>query len=189
MYWAPPYRSLGHLTREADDMVIVSRTRSEAEPALPAVTQILTQRKLTGPPTKTGIVDVTRAGCECLGFHFHTGRARQSGTLSPRLWPGPKAMKAIRSHRREPTERRGLRATLAAMVAKRHPSLRGWRHSVRVGHSTTPFQDRDREGRQRVVPWRQARLKRRATPDQLQALSSTSGLEDVSARGRCGPRP
>jgi hypothetical protein len=123
---------------------MVSRTRREAEQALHAVTQILTKLKRTVHPTKTGIVDVKRAGFEFLGFHFHNGRARQSGKLIPRMWPGQKAMKAIRSHIREPTERRGLRATMAAMVAKLNPIIRGWRTYVRVGNSTTPFQDLDR---------------------------------------------
>jgi RNA-directed DNA polymerase len=168
---------------------MVSRTRSEAEQALQAVTQILTKLKLTVHPTKTGIVDVKRAGFECLGFHFHTGRARKSGQLIPRMWPGQKAMKAIRSQLREQTERRGWRDTMAAMVAKRTPIIRGWRNYFRVGNSTKKFQALDRYGRQRVVQWIQARLQRGATPDQLQALYSTSGLEYFSARGRCGTRP
>jgi RNA-directed DNA polymerase len=189
MYWAQQYSSLGHLTRYADDMVIVSRTRSEAEQALQAVTQILQKLKLTVHPTKTGIVDVKRAGFEFLGFHFHKGRARKSGKLIPLMWPGQKAMKAIRSHIREQTERRGLRGTIAAMVAKLNLIIRGWRNYFRVGNSTKKFQDLDRYVRQRMVQWLRARLKRGTPPEQLQALYSTSGLEYFSARGRCGTRP
>ena len=70
--------------------MIVSRTRSEAEQALQAVTQILQKLKLTVHPTKTGIVDVKRAGFEFLGFHFHKGRARKSGSLSHRCGPDKK---------------------------------------------------------------------------------------------------
>ena len=128
----------------ATRLVSVSPTRREAEHALQAVTPILQQLQLTGPPTKTGLVAVQCAGCELLGFHCHTGRARTSGTLIPRMWPGPKAMKAIRSHLREQTERRGVRGTSAAMVATRHRISRGWRNSFRVGHSTKTFQDLDR---------------------------------------------
>jgi RNA-directed DNA polymerase len=189
MYWAQQYSSLGHLTRYADDMVIVSRTRSEAEQALQAGTQILQKLKLTVHPTKTGIVDVKRAGFEFLGFHFHKGRARKSGKLIPLMWPGQKAMKAIRSHIREQTERRGLRGSIAAMVAKLNLIIRGWRNYFRVGNSTKKFQDLDRYVRQRMVQWLRARLKRGTPPEQLQALYSTSGLEYFSARGRCGTRP
>ena len=144
MYGAPPYRSRGHLTREADDLGMVSRTRREAAHARPAVTPIVTQRTLTGHPTKTGIVDVTRAGGELLGCHCHQGSARTSGQRLPRRWPGPNAMHAIRSHMREPTARRGVRETMAAMEATRNPIIRGWRHYGRVGHATQPFQALDR---------------------------------------------
>jgi len=168
---------------------MVSRTRSEAEQALQAVTQILQHLTRTVPPTKTGLVDVQRAGCEWLGFHVHQGRARKSGKLSPLMWPGQKAMHAIRSHMREPTARRGLRGSRAAMVATRHLIMRGWRNYVRGGHSTKKFQDLDRSVRQRLGPWLRARVKRGTPPAQLQALYSTSGLASFSARGRCGPRP
>jgi RNA-directed DNA polymerase len=170
-------------------MVGVSRTRSEAEQALQAVTPILQKLKLTGHPTKTGIVDVKRAGFGFLGFHFHKGRARTSGKLIPLMWPGQKAMKAIRSHIREQTERRGLRDTITAIVAKLNPIIRGWRNYFRVGNSTKKFQDLDRYVRQRVVQGLRARLKRGTPPEHLQALYSTRGLDYFSARGRCGLRP
>jgi RNA-directed DNA polymerase len=125
-------------------MVIVSRTRSEAEQALQAVTQILQKLKLTVHPTKPGSVDVKRAGLACLGFPCHNGRARKAGKLIPLMWPGPKAMKAIRSHIREQTERRGLRGSIAAMVAQLNLIIRGGRTYCRVGNSTQKFQDLDR---------------------------------------------
>jgi Group II intron, maturase-specific domain len=128
----------------ADDLVMVSRTRREAAPALPAVTPIVPHLKLTGHPTKTSLVDGKRAGVELRGFHFPTGRARKSGTLIPCMWPGHKAMTAIRRHMREQTARRSLRGTIAALVAQLNRIIRGWRHSCRVGHSTTKCQDLDR---------------------------------------------
>jgi RNA-directed DNA polymerase len=189
MYWAQQYRSLGHLTRYADDMLIVCRTRRAAEHALHAVTQVLQRLKLTVHPTKTRIVDMKSAGFEFLGFHFHKGRARRSGKLIPLMWPGQKAMKAIRRHIREQTERRGLKETLTAIVAKLNPIIRGWRNYFRVGNSTKKFQDLDRYARQRVVQWIRAHRKGATTPAQLQGLLSTSGLEYFSARGMCGTRP
>jgi group II intron reverse transcriptase/maturase len=182
-------RALGHLTRSADALRSVCRTRGAAEHALPAVTQVVQKLQLTGHPTKTRIVDVKRAGCELLGCHVHQGQARTSGQLIPLRWPGPKAMTAIRRHMREQTERRGLRGTLTAIVAKRNPIMRGWRNDFRVGNSTQQFPDLDRSVRHRVGPWERARLQRAATAGPLQALRRTSGLESCSARGRCGTRP
>jgi RNA-directed DNA polymerase len=52
MYWTQQYRVLGHLTRYADDMLIVCRTRGAAEQALQAVTQVLQKLKLTVHPPR-----------------------------------------------------------------------------------------------------------------------------------------
>jgi hypothetical protein len=142
--WTQPDRALGHLTRSADDRLIVGRTRGAAEPALQAVTQVLQQLTRPGPPTKTRIVEGQRAGCELLGFHGHKGSARTSGKLIPRMWPGQNARQAIRRHMRDQTERRGWRGTCTALGATLNPILRGWRHECRVGHSTQTLQDLDR---------------------------------------------
>jgi RNA-directed DNA polymerase len=144
LYWTQQYKALGHLTRSADDRLIVCRTRGAAEQALQAVTQVLQKLKRTVQPTKTRLVDVKSAGCECLGFHFHKGRARTSGKLIPLMGPGQKAMQAIRRQIREQTERRGLRGTFTAIVAQLNPSIRGWRNYLRVGNSPKKFQDLDR---------------------------------------------
>ena len=188
-YWEQQYSSLGHLTRYADDMVGVCRPRREAEHALHAVPQVLQKRKLTTHPTKTRIVDMQQAGFEFLGCHFHKGRARRSGKLIPLMWPGQKAMQAIRSPIREQTARRGLKYTLKTIVAKLNPIIRGWRNYFRVGNATKKFQALDRYVNQRVVQWIRAHRKGATTPAQLQARLSTSGLEHFSARGMCGTRP
>ena len=188
MYWEQQYSSLGHLTRYADDMVIVCRTRRDAEQALQAVTQVLQRLKLTVHPSKTRIVDMKQAGFEFLGFHFHKGRARKSGKLVPLMWPGQKAMQAIRRQIRAQTARRGLRETSAAMVAKLNPIIRGWRNYFRVGNSTKKLQDLDRYVRQRVVQWVRARMKGRMAPEQLHVVLRTSGLAYFSEPGRCGTR-
>jgi RNA-directed DNA polymerase len=91
-YWTPQHSALGQLTRYADDMVVVCRTRSDAEQALHAVTQVVQRRKLTVHPTKTRIVDMKQTGVEFLRFHLHKGSARKSGKLVPLMWPGQKAI-------------------------------------------------------------------------------------------------
>jgi hypothetical protein len=170
-------------------MVVVCRTRREAEQALQAVTQVLQQRRLTAHPTKTRMVAMQQAGCECLGFHCHKGRARRTGKLIPLMWPGQKAMEAIRSPIREQTERRGLKSPLQAIVAKRNPLIRGGRTSVREGNSTKKLQDLDRYVHQRVVQWIRAPRQGAITPRQRQAVLRTRGLEHCSARGMGGTRP
>ena len=189
MSWAPRDSSVGHRTRDADDVVVVCRTRTAAAPALPALALVIGTRQLQRHPTKTRLVDVTREGFELLGFHVQQGRARRTGPLVPWMWPGQKAMKAVRRQIRADTARRGLRGAMAAMVAKRTPIIRGWRTDVRLGNSTTKFQGPDRDARQRLVMEVRARRQGRVAPDHLLALLRVRGLESCYAPGRCGTRP
>jgi RNA-directed DNA polymerase len=147
MSWICTGRSDTHrwgTTRYADDVVVVCRTRAAAEQALQALAQVIGELKLQLHPMKTRIVDLKREGFEFLGFHLQKGRARRTGPLVPLMWPGQKAMKAVRSQIRAETERRGLRGAMAAMVAKLNPSIRGWRTYFRIGNSTKKFQALDR---------------------------------------------
>jgi RNA-directed DNA polymerase len=108
--------------------VLVCRTKTAAEHALPAVIQVLERRKLTRHSTQTRLVDLTQEGVAVLGVHLQKVRARQSGRLMPLMWPGQKAMKAVRHQIRAETGRRGLRGSRLAMVANLHPIIRGWRN-------------------------------------------------------------
>jgi RNA-directed DNA polymerase len=188
-YGTQRYHALGRLTRYADDVVMVCRTKTAAEHALQAVIQVLERLKRTLHSTKTRIVDLTQEGCELLGFHLQKVRARKSGRLMPLMWPGQKAMKAVRNQSRAETERRGLRGSMLAMVAKLHPSIRGWRNYCRIGHSTQKLQALDRYGRQRLVAWECARRKGHVAMVHLQALLRDSGIEYFYLPGRCGTCP
>ena len=168
---------------------MVCRTQTAAEQALPAVIQVLERRKRTRHSTKTRLVDLTPEGCECLGCHVQQVRARKSGRLMPLMWPGQNAMKAVHHQIRAETERRGLRGSRLAMVAKRHPSIRGWRNYFRIGNSTQKFQALDRYVRQRLVAWECARRKGHVAMVDLQALLRASGIEYFYLSGRCGTCP
>jgi RNA-directed DNA polymerase len=189
MYWTQRYHAPGRLTRYADDCVMVCRTQTAAEQARQAVIQVLERVKLTRPSTKTRIVDLTQEGFACLGCHVQKVRARKSGRFMPLIWPSQKAMKAVRNQIRAETERRGLRGSMLAMVAKLHPIIRGWRHYVRIGHSTQQFQALDRYVRPRLVAWECARRKGQVAMAHLQALLQTSGIEYFYLPGRCGTCP
>lgn len=140
MYWTERYASLGKLIRYADDFVIICHRRSEAESALQVVQQIMERLKLKLRPTKTGIVRMDGEGFDFLGFHFHKMRSKTTGKLAPYMWPGEKAMKAIRGQIRQVTDRRGLRIPLREVVAKLRPVIRGWRNYFCIGNSSKKFQ-------------------------------------------------
>ncbi|MGH7359570.1 MAG: group II intron reverse transcriptase/maturase, partial [Candidatus Rokuibacteriota bacterium] len=73
----------GLLVRYADDLVVMCRTRGQAERALAKVAGILTELGLELHPGKSGVRDLTegREGFDFLGCHFH---ARVSGRLLER---------------------------------------------------------------------------------------------------------
>jgi RNA-directed DNA polymerase len=96
MYWVTRDAGLGELCRYADDMVMICRTKLQAQHAFHAVRVILQKLKLQLHPTKTRLVAMAQEGFDFLGFHFHKLRAKHTGKLLPSIWPGQKAMKAIR---------------------------------------------------------------------------------------------
>jgi RNA-directed DNA polymerase len=150
MYWGTRYAGLGILFRDADDMVIICRTKLQAQHALHAVRLILQKLKLQLHPTKTRLVAMAQAGFDFLGFHFHKLRAKHTGKLLPYIWPGQKAMKAIRWEIHGLTSRQRLAEGLAALISQLNPVIVGWRNYFRVGNSTMKLQALDRYVGQRV---------------------------------------
>ncbi|MGH8070891.1 MAG: hypothetical protein ACRERE_37805 [Candidatus Entotheonellia bacterium] len=118
----------------------VCRTRAAAQRTREAVTQVVPTRQRTRHPTKPRIGEMRHAGVAVLGCHFTKVRARQSGRWVPLMGPGQRALNAVRRQMRSATRRRRLRGSVVALVAKRHPIIRGWRHDCRGGNSTQPLQ-------------------------------------------------
>jgi RNA-directed DNA polymerase len=143
-YWRDRYLALGVLVRYADDFVIVCRGKVDAEQAMGVVRQIMTKLKLQLHPTKTKLVNLKQEGFEFLGFHFRKVISRKSGKLVPLMWPGKKAMKAVRNRIRERTDRSALGLPMAEIVAQLNPIIRGWRNYFVVGHSMRHLRTLDR---------------------------------------------
>lgn len=189
--WTARAASVGRLIRYADDFVIICQRRQEAEKALQVIQQTLGKLKLTLHPTKTRLVDMGQEGCEVLGFHIHKMRTKRAGKLAPFMWPGQKAMKAVRSQSRQLTDRRGLRIPLRDVVAQLNPVIRGWRNYFHIGNSTKKFQDMDRYVRLRL--WKSARarqgLRGCLALDQFKRWIAHSGVAYFYQPGICGARP
>jgi len=120
----------------ATRLVIICRSKTEAERALETVRRIMGKLKLTLHPTKTHLVDLGREGFEFLGFHFHKRRVRKTGKLLPYFWPGQKAMKAVRSKIRQIAGYSRKRVPMEKIVGELNPVVRGWRNYFSVGNST-----------------------------------------------------
>ena len=188
MYWTERYASLGQLFRYADDFVVVCRTKQQAQQALQAIQQVVQKLKLQLHPTKTRLVDMGQEGFDFLGFHFHKMKAKKTNKLLPYMWPGQKAMQAIRRELHELTSRRKLAEGLDAIIQQLTPVIRGWRNYFQIGNSTKKLQELDR-----YVELRLRRLVRAMRGSRghwkekvFTAWINESGLAYFYRPGRCG---
>jgi len=118
----------GHqMVRYADDMVVLCRSREEAEAALGMLREWVTAHGLTLHPEKTRVVDASqRGGFDFLGYHFERGMR----------WPSERSVKQFREAIRTKT-RRTNGQSLATIVAEVNPIVRGWFGYFKHSHRTT----------------------------------------------------
>jgi RNA-directed DNA polymerase len=104
------------MVRYADDFVILCRTQAEAQAALAAVRQWVSEAGLTLHPEKTRVVDASApGGFDFLGYHFERGQR----------WPRQKSLMKLKDRVRAKTSRLDGRS-LTEIVADVNRSLRGW---------------------------------------------------------------
>jgi len=104
------------MVRYADDFVILGRSEAEAQKALAAVRQWVSEAGLTLHPEKTRVVDARApGGFDFLGYHFERGMK----------WPRQKSLTKLKDRVRAKTSRLDGRS-LSAIVADVNRSLRGW---------------------------------------------------------------
>jgi RNA-directed DNA polymerase len=113
------------MVRYADDLVVLCRTREEAEQALAYLRQWSGETGLTVHPTKTHIVNAVSEGFDFLGWHFRGGQK----------WPRQKSLQKLQDKLR-PLTRRTNGRSLGAIIAKVNPILRGWHGYFRESHWT-----------------------------------------------------
>ena len=112
------------MVRYADDLVVLCRSREEAERALERMQAWVTRAGLSLHPDKTRIVDASQAGgFDFLGYHFERGRK----------WPRRKSLKKLKDAIRTKT-RRTSGQSLERIITEVNPILRGWleyfKHSI-----------------------------------------------------------
>lgn len=107
--------------RYADDLVILCRTRADAEAALELLRRWLTAAGLELHPEKTRIVDLTQAGAffDFLGYRFKHSAHRIV------RFPRPKSEAKLRDAVR-PLTRRTNGRSLTETIRRLNPVLRGW---------------------------------------------------------------
>ncbi len=135
-------REYGVLVRFADDLLVMCRTRQQAEAALARLRQLPAELGLEPKEAKTRIVGLEEGGpgFDFLGFCHQMVRSRGwrtgRGTLFLARWPADKAMRHARDRIRELTARPRLLLPPEAVVQDINTFLRRWVAYFRYGHST-----------------------------------------------------
>ena len=140
-------REHGVLVRFADDVLVMCRSREQAEAALARLRELLAELGLEPKEAKTRIVrlEVGGAGFDFLGFHHRlvrvTGRRnhRWSVTFLAR-WPADRAIQHARDRIRELTRRSRLLLRVEVIVDEVNRFLRGWAAYFRYGNSAVRFE-------------------------------------------------
>lgn len=145
--WEDHCSQLGQLIRYADDLVVLCRTRSDADEALRRIGLILARLKLTLHPEKTRVVFVGdgREGFDFLGFHCRKVESwRKRSRRYLQRWPSRRAMQRVRDRIKAITApRHRLPEPVSGIVNELNQLLRGWGTYFRVGNSTHKFQQVD----------------------------------------------
>lgn len=115
------------MVRYADDLVILCRSRSEAEAALKNLEEWTAAAGLTLHPEKTRLVNAEEpGGFDFLGYHFERGKK----------WPSKKNIKKFREVLR-PKTRRANGQSLTAIIADVNRTTRGWFEYFKHSQKTT----------------------------------------------------
>lgn len=153
--WDRDWRHLGRLVRYADDLVVLCRTRAQAEEALRRLQEILGRLRLELHAGKTRVVELGlgKDGFCFLGCYFRVMRSHFKGKRYLFRWPSPRAMNAVRSKIRDLTDRRrraGMR-DIGEVIQDLNPLLRGWGNYFRTGNASQHFNAIDRYVSERLV--------------------------------------
>ncbi len=145
--WQVRCGTIGALTRYADDLVITTWKRNQAERVLRALEEILHELHLTlGQAKKTRLVNLAGGeGFDFLGFHYQLVLSRRNRNRTVAMtWPSKSAMAAARQRIRDLTspDQIGLPEIMVVQAVNRF--LGGWGAYFRWGNSTKQFRALDR---------------------------------------------
>jgi group II intron reverse transcriptase/maturase len=148
----------GVLVRFADDVVVMCRSRGQAEAALERLTALLAELGLEPKAAKTRVVHLTEGGegFDFLGFHHRLvrGRTPRSAHLTfLARWPARKAVQRARDRIREITGRKWLWMPVEDIVRDLNLFLRGWANYFRYGNSARVLGQIRNYALQRLAIW------------------------------------
>ena len=150
-------RAHGVLVRFADDVVVMCKSKAQADAALAQLRFLLASLGLQPKEAKTRIVElaVGGEGVDFLGFHHRLvvsdGRHSKRHVTFLARWPTSMAMQRARGRLRELTCHSRLGLPLEEVVADMNRFLRGWSAYFRYGNSTALFEKLTSYARMRLT--------------------------------------
>jgi group II intron reverse transcriptase/maturase len=151
----------GQLVRYADDMVILCRTRGEAERALDEVRRIIGELGLTLNEEKTKIRHAGE-GFDFLGFTFREKYSKMRKRKVMVKFPKSKSMEKIKRKLKEIVKKIPLGSMIGEAVEKLNPVIRGWVNYFRIGNSYAEANEVSNEAcRQLRIFWRRKKQDKR----------------------------
>lgn len=155
--WEDRHGGLGVLVRYADDLVVLCRTKTQAEAAMRELRVLLAELRLELADAKTRLVYLDNDGegsFDFLGFnHRMVESFSKPGRHFLARWPSAAATRAARQRIRELTDRRLLRLSVEDVVTNLNRFLTGWAGYFRRGNSTTQFHKLDLYTAERLARW------------------------------------
>ena len=127
---------LGKMVRWADDLVILCRTKSDAQQVYRWLENRAKALRLTLHPDKSRIVALNGGdeGFDFLGFHHRMVKSWRTGHRYCQRWPSVRAMAAIRAKVRAISAPRArLKWPVPKMVGELNPVLRGMGELLSLG--------------------------------------------------------
>ncbi|REK71593.1 group II intron reverse transcriptase/maturase [Paenibacillus paeoniae] len=149
----------GELTRYADDLVVVCKTKKDADRAYELIRTIMERLELTLHPIKTRIVGLWTGeeGFDFLGMHHRKTKAETSkGNVyyTTQQWLTRKAEERIREVVKERLAPPGMRhKSLFEHVDWLNPKIQGWRNYYYTAYSQRKMAKLDGYILQRLARW------------------------------------
>ena len=146
----------------ATHLVVMCRSREQAEAALERLRVLLADLGLEPKAAKTRIVHLEEGGegVDFLGFHHRLVRSRgtagKRGVIFLARWPADKAMQHARDRIRQTTDRSRLLLAPEWMVEDLNRFLGGWAAYFRYGNSAARFDKISEYARMRLALHQQA---------------------------------
>jgi len=188
LLWERHGKEVGELTRYADDLVVVCKTRKDALHAYKRIQAIMERLELTLHPKKTRIVGLWTGeeGFDFLGMHHRKTKAetrRSQVYYTTQQWLCTKAEKHIREVVKERLAPPNMRhISFEEHVKWLNPKIQGWKNYYATPYSTKWMAKLDWYIRTRLTKWYAKKRQRdhwRGSGSEVRKLSQMYGLKTL----------